>query len=173
MRITPILVIGGNEARPLYLQYAICDASWSTGACILSSVVRAPQQKRQHQQHILESRLTCFLSLSYLGRTRNFSEGSVQQHPSPCSFRKRVGRKREKHRARPTSSTFHFSFSCGMAYSRGNRAPESEIRQTSVYLIKRKMEKKFCIRTRYVYISFCGSTRSRCELEPSSRENSS
>ena len=26
---------------------------------------------------------------------RNFSEGSVQQHPSPCSFRKRVGRKRK------------------------------------------------------------------------------
>ena len=32
----------------------------STGACILSSVVGAPQQKRQQQQHILESRLTCF-----------------------------------------------------------------------------------------------------------------
>ena len=50
----PLLVIGGNEARPQCLQYAICDASWSTGACILSSVVGAPQQKRQQQQHILE-----------------------------------------------------------------------------------------------------------------------
>ena len=56
------LVIGGNEARPQYLQQSICDASWSTGACILSSVVRAPQRKRQQQQHILESRLTCFSS---------------------------------------------------------------------------------------------------------------
>ena len=56
-----ILVIGGNEARPQYLQLAICDATWSTGAFILSSVVRAPQQKRQQQQHpILESRRTCF-----------------------------------------------------------------------------------------------------------------
>ena len=46
---------------------AICDASWSTGACILfSSVVGAPQQKRrQQQQHILESRGTCFFSYSY------------------------------------------------------------------------------------------------------------
>ena len=57
-----VLVIGGNEARPQYLQWSICDASWSTGACILSSVVGAPQQKRQQQQHILESRLTCFFS---------------------------------------------------------------------------------------------------------------
>ena len=32
-----LLVIGGNEARPQYLQSSICDASWSTGACILSS----------------------------------------------------------------------------------------------------------------------------------------
>ena len=55
-----ILVIGGNEARPQNLQWSSCDASWSTGACILSSVVGAPQQKRQQQQHILESRLTCF-----------------------------------------------------------------------------------------------------------------
>ena len=58
-------------------------------------------------------------------RTRNVSESSVQQ-PSPYSFRKRVGRKRKKHRAGPTSSTFHFSFSCGIVYSRGNRTPESE-----------------------------------------------
>ena len=68
---------------------AICDASWSTGACILSSVVGAPKQERQQhqQQHILESRCTCFSSHI---RTRYFSEGSVQQHPLPYSFRKRV-----------------------------------------------------------------------------------
>ena len=91
--------------------------------------------------------LTCFFSYSYPGRTRNFSEGSVQQHPSPCSFRKRVGRKRKKHRAGPTSSTFHFSFSCGIVYSRGNRTPEREKKQSSVYLIKRKMNNK----TLYTY----------------------
>ena len=66
-----VLVNGGNEARPQYLQSATCDASWSTGARILSSVVGAPQQKRQQQQqqqqqHILESRRTCFFfSYSY------------------------------------------------------------------------------------------------------------
>ena len=54
------------------------------------------------------------------------SEGSVQQHPSPCSFLKRLGRKRKKYRAGPTSSTFHFLFSCGIVHSRGNRTPESE-----------------------------------------------
>ena len=47
------------------------------------------------------------------------------------------------------------SFRCGIVYSRGNRTPESEEKQTSVYLIKQKMKRKFCIRTRYVYISFC------------------
>ena len=55
-----LLVIGGNEARPQFLQQSICDAPWSTGACILSSVVGAPQQKRQQQQHILELRHTWF-----------------------------------------------------------------------------------------------------------------
>ena len=34
------------------------------------------------------------------------------------------------------------SFSYGIVYSRGNRTPESEKNQTSVYLIKRKMKKK-------------------------------
>ena len=60
------LAIGGNEARPHYMQYAICDASWSIGAYIISSIVGAPQQKRQQQQqHILESRRTCsFFSYS-------------------------------------------------------------------------------------------------------------
>ena len=34
------------------------------------------------------------------------------------------------------------SFSCGIVYSSGNRRPESEKNQTSVYLIKRKTKKK-------------------------------
>ena len=42
----------------------MCDASWSTGASILSSVVGAPHQKRQQQQNILESRLTYAFSHS-------------------------------------------------------------------------------------------------------------
>ena len=86
-RVPCILVVGGNEAGPQYLQQAICNASWSTGACILSSVVGAPQQKRQQQQqHILGSRRKCF---SPHICTNYFSGGSVQ-HPSPYSFRKRV-----------------------------------------------------------------------------------
>ena len=43
--------------------------------------------------------------------------------------------------------------SCGIVYSRGNRTPESEKKQTSVYLIKRKMNKKILFT--YVYIPFC------------------
>ena len=61
LTLSDILVIGGNEGRPQYLQKSIYDASWSTGACILSSVVGAPHDERQ-QQHILESRLTCSFS---------------------------------------------------------------------------------------------------------------
>ena len=41
------------------------------------------------------------------------------------------------------------SFRC-VVYSRGNRTPESENKQTSVYLIKRRMKKKILyIRIRY------------------------
>ena len=58
---------------------------------------------------------------------------------------KRVGRKRKKHREGPTSSTFHSSLSCGIVYSRGNRTPESEKKQMSVYLIKRKIKKKMLV----------------------------
>ena len=40
------------------------------------------------------------------------------------------------------------SFSCGVVYSRGNRTPESEKKQTSAYLIKRKMKMNF-----FLYVS--------------------
>ena len=43
------------------------------------------------------------------------------------------------------------SFSC-VVCSRGNRTPESEKKQTSAYLIKRKMKKKFCMRTSTTYL---------------------
>ena len=39
-------------------------------------------------------------------------------------------------------SSLTVSFSCCVVYSRGNRTPESEKKQTSVYLIKPKMKKK-------------------------------
>ena len=55
------------------------------------------------------------------------------------------------------------SFSCGIVYSRGNRTPESEKNQTSVYLIKRKMKKKICIRTE-------GSSTTNSSSSSSSRE---
>ena len=35
------------------------------------------------------------------------------------------------------------SFCCGIVFSPGNRTPESEKKQTSVYLIKRKMKENF------------------------------
>ena len=124
---------------------------------ILSSVVGAPQQKRQQQQHILEPPLTYFFSYSYLGRTRNFSEGSVQKHTSPCSFRKRVGGKRKKTPSRTNQQYVSFSFGCGIVYSSGNRTPESEKKQTSVYLIKRKTKKKMLVRV-YVPGTYIRST---------------
>ena len=79
-----------------------------------------------------------------------------KQHLSPCSFRERVGRKRKRHRAGPTSSTFRFSFSCGIVYSRGNRTPESE-KKAGVGKCHQTQneEENFGIRTRYVYIPFC------------------
>ena len=43
------------------------------------------------------------------------------------------------------------SFSC-VVYSRGNRTPESEKKQTSVYLIKRKMKKKKIVYVPGTYI---------------------
>ena len=127
------------------------------GACILSSVVGAPQQKRQQQQHILESRLKCFFShsrtLVVRGTFLRVLYNNTHRH---VAFARELEEKEEKYRAGPTSSTFHFSFSCGIVYSPGNRTPEREKRQTSVYLIKRKMKKKIVgIRTRYVYIPFC------------------
>ena len=42
----------------------------------------------------------------------------------------------------PILSCLTVSFSCGIVYSRANRTPESEKKQTSVYLVKRKMKKK-------------------------------
>ena len=89
----------------------------------------------------------------------------LYQHPSPCSFRKRVGRKKKKNRAGPTSSTFHFSFSCGIVYSSGNRTRESSQKADVGISHQTENEKEnFGIRTRYVCIPFCCSTRSRCEL---------
>ena len=62
------------------------------------------------------------------------------------------------------------SFRCGVVYSRGNRTPEREKKQTSVYLIKREMKNKFL----YVpgtYISpFVVALAAGVNSNPSSRE---
>ena len=76
------------------------------------------------------------------------------------------------------SSCLTVSFTCGIVYSRVKRTPESEKKQMSVYLIKRKIQRKcwytyqvrIYIRTRYVYIPFSCSTRGRCELPFQQRE---
>ena len=83
------------------------------------------------------------------------------------AFARELEEKEKKHRAGPTSSTFHFSFSCGIVYSRGNRTPESEIKQTSVYLIKRKMKKKFHIHTWHTHTTVVVhlSTRRRHQVK--------
>ena len=53
---------------------------------------------------------------------------------------------------------------CCVVYSRGNRTPESEKKVDVGISHQTENEKEKCIRTRYVYIPFCCSTRSRCEL---------
>ena len=62
----------------------------------------------------------------------------------------------------PDVVVFDVSFSCGIVYSRGNRTPESEKKQTSVYLIKRKKKKKilYTYQVRIYPPLLC--TRSRC-----------
>ena len=52
---------------------------------------------------------------------------------------------KKKYGAGPTSSTFHFSFSCGIVYSRGKKTPDIEKKQTSGDVIKRKMKKNFLV----------------------------
>ena len=67
----------------------------------------------------------------------------------PCRFVDGQGKRGNVHNipvimsvAFPDVIVFDVSFICGVVYSRGNRTPESEKKQTSVYLIKRKMKKK-------------------------------
>ena len=57
------------------------------------------------------------------------------------------------------------SFSCGVMYSRGNRTPESE-EKVDVGISHQTENGKniYCIRTRYVYVPFSCSTRSKWEL---------
>ena len=56
-------------------------------------------------------------------------------------------------------------FSCGVVYSRGNRTAESEKKQTSVYLIKRKMKKIFFIRTWHTHTGVHLSTGGRHQVK--------
>ena len=63
------------------------------------------------------------------------------------------------------------SVSCGIVYSRGKGTPESEKKQTSVYLIKRKIEKKMLIYVPGTYTSpLVGALVGVVNSNPSSRE---
>ena len=103
-----------------------------------------------HDSHVFSHSRTLVAPETFLRVLYN----NIHHH---VAFSRQLEEKEKKYLAGPTSSTFHFSLSCGIVYSRGNRTPESEKKQTSVYLIKRKMKKKILlrIRTRYAYISFC------------------
>ena len=138
-----LLVIGGNEARPQYLQNLICDASWSTGAYSFvgrRSTDSSSSTSWSHDSHVFSNTRTLVVPETFL----RVLYKNIHHY---VTFARALEEKGKKHRPGPTSSTFHFSFSCGIVYSRGNRTPESEIKQTSVYLIRRKMRKKFHIHT--------------------------
>ena len=117
-----LLVIGGNEARPQYLQYG------------------APQQKRQQQQHILESRLTVFSHSRTLVVPGIFLKVLYNIHHHIAFARELEEKEKNTEHDQPAVRfIFHLVVE---VYSRGNRTPEDEKKQTSVYLIKRKMKKK-------------------------------
>ena len=90
-----VLGIGGNEALPQYLQWSICDASWSTGARILSSEHQPTTARPTAASAYLVVATYMFFIMyywcSHLELFRDFS-----QHLSySYSFRKRVGRKKK------------------------------------------------------------------------------
>ena len=63
------------------------------------------------------------------------------------------------------------SFSCGIVYSRRKRTPESEKKQMSVYLIKRKIKKKMLVYVPGTYISpFVVALERGVNSNPSRRE---
>ena len=135
------------------------------------------RQQQQQQQHILESRHTCFFLIFVLvtflmvlyynihhhvnqrSKLHTYSaEVPVLHTPvkvrfsTTCRFVHGEGKRGNVHipasrRSLSLMSCLTVSFSC-VVYSRGNRTPESDKTKTSVYLIKRKMKRKFCIRTR-------------------------
>ena len=66
---------------------------------------------------------------------------------------------------------FHLVVEYQVVYSRGNRTPESEKKQTSVYLIKRKMKKKILVHVPGTYISpIVVALAAGVNANPSSRE---
>ena len=90
-----VLGIGGNEALPQYLQWSICDASWSTGARILSSEHQPTTARPTAASAYLVVATYMFFIMyywcSHLELFRDFS-----QHLSySYSFRKRVGRRKK------------------------------------------------------------------------------
>ena len=99
-----------------------------------------------HDSHVYSRSRTLVVPRTFLRVPYN----NIHHH---VAFARELEKKRKKHRAGPTNSTFHFSFSCGIAYSRGNRTPGSEKKQTLVYLIKRKMKMKILVYVPGTYIS--------------------
>ena len=61
------------------------------------------------------------------------------------------------------------SFCCGIVYSRGKRTPDSEKKQMSVYLIKRKIKKKKYVPGTYIS-PFVAALEGGANSNPSSRE---
>ena len=88
-----------------------------------------------HDSHVFSHSRTLVVPGTFLRVLHN----NIHHH---VAFAREVEEKEKNTEQDQTSSTFHFSFSCGIVYSRGNRTPESEKKPTSVYLIKRKIKKK-------------------------------
>ena len=128
------------------------------------------RQQQQQQQHILESRRTCFFLIfvlvTFLRVLYNIHHVNQRSKLHTCSAEVPVlhtpvevrfsmtcrfvygqGKRGNVHIPAIMSilslmlSCLTVSFSC-VVYSRRNRTPESEKKQTSVYLLKRRLKKK-------------------------------
>ena len=71
----------------------------------------------------------------------------------------------------PDVARLTVSFSCGVVYARGNRTPDSEKKQTYVYLVKQKNKKKMLVYIPGTHISpFALALEGSVNSNPSSRE---
>ena len=87
-------------------------------ACILSSVVGAPEQKRQQQQHMLESRGTCFFVMFVLVTFLRVLYNNIHHH---------VNQKSKLHTYSAEVPVLHapvevrFSMTCRFVHGQGKR----------------------------------------------------